>query len=136
MAKHDNAVLATLTALTDQLRGRGALSPLPTGVRLDGKTALVTGANSGLGFGLTVQLARRGARVLMACRSGIPEAGEAAKRASGSSAIEMLPVDLTDFASIHALCDTLRDRGEKLDLVVSNAGLMPRESRETPAGFE
>lgn len=136
MAKHDNAVLATLTALVDQVRGRGGLAPLPPGVRLDGKTALVTGANSGLGFGVTVQLARRGARVIMACRSGIPEAGEAARRESGSARIEMLPVDLMDFASIHALCDTLRDRGEKLDIVVNNAGLMPRESRQTKDGFE
>jgi len=136
MAKHDNAVLATLTALVDQVRGRGAIAPLPADFRLDGKTALVTGANSGLGFGVTVQLARRGARVIMACRSGIPEAGEEAKRASGSQRIEMLPVDLTDFESIHALCDTLRDRGEKLDIVINNAGLMPRESRETKYGFE
>lgn len=134
--KHDNAIQATLTALADQIRGRGAIAPLSPSTRLDGKTALVTGANSGLGFGVSVQLARRGARVLMVCRSGIPEAGEAVRRASGSDRIEMLPVDLTDFASIHALADTLRDRGEKLDIVVNNAGLMPRESRETRDGFE
>ena len=43
--------------------------------RVDGKLALVTGANRGLGKAVASQLAQRGARVIMACRSGIPEAG-------------------------------------------------------------
>ncbi|MFW6050251.1 MAG: SDR family NAD(P)-dependent oxidoreductase [Myxococcota bacterium] len=129
---------ATLAGLTD-LRRRPdphARVALPDEDRLDGRTALVTGASSGLGKAVAVGLARRGARVVMACRSGVPEAADEVRRLSGSDAVDILRVDLADLASVHALCDTLADRGEPIDVLVLNAGIVPRRASTTAQGLE
>ena len=123
-------------AVTDRAAERAEIEPLPASVRIDGKTCLVTGANSGLGKAVAIDLARRGGHVLMACRSGHPDAGEDVKAASGSDRVEMLRVDLSDMRSVHCLCDELRDRGTRIDIAVLNAGVMPRRARRTPQGFE
>lgn len=133
---HDGPVRATITGLVDLLRREDALPAMGPHERLDGKTALVTGASSGLGRAVAVDLARRGARVLMACRSGHPEAGEQVARASGHDRVEMLRVDLADLRSVDTLGDALRDRGRPIDIAVFNAGLMPARSQRTPQGFE
>lgn len=134
--RFDNPVQAALTGLLDRFRG-GELEPRFTdAVRLDGKTALVTGASSGLGFAVAELLAARGARVLMACRSGVPERGEEVKRRTGSSQIEMLQVDLSDLQQVHHLADTLRDRGEVLDVVVENAGVASPKAKRSAQGLE
>jgi NAD(P)-dependent dehydrogenase (short-subunit alcohol dehydrogenase family) len=133
---HKNPVTAILTGLSDMLSNEGKLPPLGDDVRLDGKVVFVTGANSGLGKAVAIDCARRGAKVLMACRGGHPEAGEDVKRASGSDAVEMLKVDLSDLTSVHALCDEMKSRGERVDRVILNAGLMPASSRRSAQGFE
>ena len=138
MATAGNPVSWTLTGLVDLVRvGRDRRRlGLSHGDRLDGRTCLVTGANSGLGLATAVDLARRGGRVLMACRSGIPEAGEEVRRRSGSPMVEMLKVDLSDLASVDALCDELVRREIRVDVLVLNAGVMPARSRLTRQGFE
>lgn len=133
---HRNPFLAVMTAISDRFSRKGQLDPVGFDERLDGKTALVTGANTGLGKAVAVDLARRGAYVYMACRSGHPEAGEEVKRASASQLVEMLPVDLSDLESAAQLCDLLRDKGRPLDVTIFNAGLMPAGTRLGPQGFE
>ena len=133
---HSNPVTAVLSGLLDQRSKDPKVAPVPHGVRLDGRTCLVTGANSGLGKAIAIRLAARGAHVIMACRSGIPEAGQDVRAASGSDKVEMMQVDLSDFDSMTAFCDQLRDRNVTLDVAVFNAGVVPVTSRQSKHGLE
>lgn len=135
---HQGPLRATLAGIWDVLRPDSAptVQPVPEGIRLDGRRVLITGASSGLGLATARALARRGARLLLACRSGIPETAEALRRETGNLEIEMLRVDLADARSVHALCDALRDRAITLDIAILNAGLVPRRARPSAQGFE
>jgi NAD(P)-dependent dehydrogenase (short-subunit alcohol dehydrogenase family) len=132
---HRTTLAATVTAFVDMLNGEPCLQPVDADLRLDGQTALVTGANSGLGKAVATDLARRGARVLLACRSGIPEAGLEIARSSGSQTIEMLQVDLSDLESVARLAGELARREERMDLAICNAGLMPNRPKTTQQGY-
>jgi len=112
------------------------LDPVAPEARIDGKVCLITGANSGPGKAVAIDLARRGGEVLMACRSGLPEAGEEVRRASGSDRVWIHKVELDDLASVHALCDTLRAERRAIDIAVLNAGLVPRRASRSKQGFE
>lgn len=133
---HENPFRAVLSGLLDQRSKEPKVAPVPDSVRLEGRTCLVTGANSGLGKGIAIRLAKRGAHVIMACRSGIPEAGEEVRAESGSDKVEMLKVDLSDFDSMMAFCDELRERNVTLDVAVFNAGVVPVTSRQNKHGLE
>ena len=133
---HSNPLSAVLSGLLDQRSQEPKVEPIPDDVRLEGRTCLVTGANSGLGKGIAIRLAKRGAHVIMACRSGIPEAGEEVRAASESPNVEMIRVDLSDFDSMAAFCDELRDRQVTLDAAVFNAGVVPVTSRTNKHGLE
>ena len=134
--RYDDLGKAIVTAVRNTLRTTSALDPVPGSVRIDGKVCLVTGANRGLGKAVAVELARRGGRVLMACRSGHQKAGEEVTRESGSNAVEMLAVDLSDLRSVHRLCDELKRRNIGIDIAVLNAGLAALRARRTPQGFD
>jgi len=105
-----------------------------------GRTAIVTGANSGLGLSVARELARRGAHVVMACRN--LEKGHAAlqevERAAPRAELELAELDLASLASVEAFALSFRsghgDRG--LDLLINNAGVMAPPRRETADGFE
>jgi NAD(P)-dependent dehydrogenase (short-subunit alcohol dehydrogenase family) len=125
-----------LGAIKQRFGKKKRIGTLTEGERMDGKAILITGASSGLGYATAVQLAKRGGRVIMAVRSGIPDKGEAVKKESGSSAIEMRRVDLSDLASIRLLAEGLRSDGVKLDLLVLNAATVPAHSRQTKQGLE
>ena len=123
-------------ALTDRPGKSTRLPHVPESVRMDGKVVLITGANSGLGKAVAMDSAKRGARVIMACRSGIPEAGEEIKSLTGNKNIEMFHVDLSDLRSVHHLCDELKSRQMRVDITVFNAGLTPAKAIKTPQGYE
>src|SRR5512138_3146606 len=132
--RFDNPVIASLAGFWDRFRKQELESHLTENDRFEGKTVLVTGANSGLGFAIAVEIARRGGRVLMACRSQIPEAGNKVKKLSGSDNIEMRFVDLTSIDSIHAFTNGLKNDGIKLDVTILNAGVTPAKARKTASG--
>lgn len=103
-----------------------------------GRTALVTGANSGLGLETATALAAHGARVLMACRNQEKAAGALrdVRAVATGPAPEIVPLDLADLESVRATSEKLLDDGETLDLLVNNAGVMALPLRRTPQGFE
>jgi len=105
---------------------------------LHDKVAVVTGANSGMGLATTIELANRGARVIMACRSR--ERGEQAReeaiRQSGSDAIELFLCDLGNLASIRSFADTLTAIHPAIDILINNAGVVTLNRETTADGFE
>jgi NAD(P)-dependent dehydrogenase (short-subunit alcohol dehydrogenase family) len=133
---HKNVFTAVTTALVDLFSNKGQLPPLDKNIRLDGKTCLVTGANSGLGKAVAIDLAKKGGHVIMACRGGYPEAAEEVKRESGSDKVEIIYVDLADLNSVIQLCNQLKQRNISLDIAVMNAGLMPLNARKSAQGYE
>ncbi|MTD15692.1 SDR family NAD(P)-dependent oxidoreductase [Nakamurella sp. YIM 132087] len=103
---------------------------------LTGRRAVVTGANTGLGFRTALDLAALGAHVTLAVRR--PERGEQAaeriRRAGAPGGIDVAALDLGDLATVHRFA---RDRSEPVDVLVNNAGLMMVPRREiTIDGFE
>jgi NAD(P)-dependent dehydrogenase (short-subunit alcohol dehydrogenase family) len=132
--RFDNPVVASLAGFWDRFRKQELESHLTEDDRFDGRTVLVTGANSGLGFAIAVEIARRGGHVIMGCRSQIPEAGDKAKKLSGSENIEMRYLDLTKIDSIHGFADGLKNDGVKLDITILNAGVTPAKARKTASG--
>jgi NAD(P)-dependent dehydrogenase (short-subunit alcohol dehydrogenase family) len=134
--RFDNPVVAAMAGLKDYFSKQELENRLSDNDRFDGKTCLVTGANSGLGFALAVEMARRGGRVIMACRRQIPEAGEKARKHSGSADIEMRFLDLSKIGSIHDFCDGLKKDGIRLDVSILNAGVALPKARKTESGLE
>ncbi len=108
-----------------------SLNDLPD---LSGRTAVVTGANAGLGLATTRALADAGARVVMACRDTAK--AERARTDLGSVAdpVSIERLDLADLASVRAFVDRLG--GSPIDLLVNNAGLMAIDFARTADGFE
>ena len=103
-----------------------------------GRTVLVTGANSGLGLHTSLELSRRGARVLMACRN--PERAAAAlarvqAEVPGAQA-ELIELDLSSLASVEVAAKEVASRLDRLDILVDNAGVMAVPRSLTTDGFE
>ena len=105
---------------------------------LSGKTLIVTGGNSGLGFETTRALARRGARVVLACRN--PEkAREAIARLHAENPradVEGMALDLASLASVRAFAKRFLAENDALHGLVNNAGVMALPRCETVDGFE
>ncbi|MFE3830306.1 oxidoreductase [Streptomyces sp. NPDC059092] len=106
---------------------------------LTGTSAVVTGANSGIGAAVSLALARAGALTVLACRD--PERGEdavAAVRAAAPGAeVRLVRLDLADLASVREAAEALtRTVDGQLDLLVNNAGVMALPLRHTADGFE
>ncbi|GAB3857485.1 SDR family oxidoreductase [Nocardioides maradonensis] len=108
-----------------------------TMAELSGKTFLVTGANTGIGKETVRNLAGRGARVVIAGRS--EEKNRAAIREiaedTGNTDLDWIPLDLGDLASVRAAAATFLASGERLDVLINNAGLAGKRGM-TASGFE
>ncbi len=103
-----------------------------------GRVALVTGANSGLGYHTVRGLAAAGTRVMMACRSQ-----DKAKRAAAEiraqlpgAQLTFVDLDLADLESVTRCAEAVSDGCERLDILVNNAGLSTFSRRKTAQGFE
>ena len=119
----------------DRIRERWSAADIPTQA---GRVAIVTGANSGLGFHTSLQLARAGASVTMACRDA--ERGRAAlerlRAAVPAANASLASLDLADLTSVRAFAAGWLAAHERLDILVNNAGVMAIPLRRTAEGFE
>ncbi|XP_035451986.2 retinol dehydrogenase 12-like isoform X2 [Spodoptera frugiperda] len=105
--------------------------------RLDGKIALVTGGNQGIGLETARELAARGARVIIACR-GAEKAAEAIQdivATTGNKQVEYMPLDLSRFSSIRQFAADFNNTYDRLDILVNNAGCSGVKPRYTEDGI-
>ncbi len=103
----------------------------------NGKTILVTGANTGIGWDAARVLAERGARVLLACRNEdkARDAIDRIKVTAPDADLAYIPLDLTSLTSVKAAADQVLEE-ERLDALVNNAGVMVPPKMQTQDGFE
>jgi NAD(P)-dependent dehydrogenase (short-subunit alcohol dehydrogenase family) len=105
---------------------------------LTGKIAIVTGANSGIGYEMARALARKEATVILACRN--KDKGEAAVRQIAQehpeAKAELMQLDLSDLASVHRFADEYTSHYDRLDILINNAGIMATPFGKTADGFE
>lgn len=102
------------------------------------KIAIVTGANNGIGFETAAGMAQAGHHVIMACRS--KEKAERAKAAIltriPTASLEVMLVDLGDFASVRAFASDFRKRYSHLDVLINNAGILLYSAQSNSDGIE
>jgi NAD(P)-dependent dehydrogenase (short-subunit alcohol dehydrogenase family) len=105
---------------------------------LSGRTAVVTGANGGLGFQTALALAGAGAHVVLAARDQSKTTAAVARIAQRypAASLEVVPLDLGDLSVVKAVADKVLAAHERVDLLVNNAGVMAMPQRETVNGFE
>lgn len=102
------------------------------------KVAIVTGANNGIGFETTIGMSEAGYHVVMACRS--QEKAEAARleviKRVASASLDIIVLDLSDLASVHAFAEAFRARYSHVDILINNAGILLYSSRTNGDGLE
>ena len=106
--------------------------------KLNGKTVIVTGANTGIGKAVTKELARRNARVIMACRD-IERANKAAqdiRREIAHAELITKKLDLASFSSIREFANDVKTSEQKLHILINNAGVFGPPFSLTEDGFE
>ena len=103
-----------------------------------GRTAVITGANTGLGYETAAALAGRGARVVLAVRN-LEKGKQAVARitaATPGAEVELQELDLTSLESVRAAAARLRSGHDRIDLLINNAGVMYTPRSTTKDGFE
>ncbi|CAK6951066.1 retinol dehydrogenase 12-like [Scomber scombrus] len=106
--------------------------------RLDGKTVLITGGNTGIGKETAVDLAKRGARVILACRDmdRANKAAEEVRKKSQNDNVIVKKLDLASLQSVRQLAKEILASEERLDVLINNAGVMSCPKWQTEDGFE
>ncbi len=103
-----------------------------------GRVAIITGSNTGIGFGAAAVLAARGAHTVLAVRN-VEKGNDAAariKRASPAATVSVQQLDLTSLDNIRTAADELRATFDRIDLLINNAGVMYTDKASTQDGFE
>lgn len=104
---------------------------------LTGKTYVITGANSGIGYEAARMLGEKGGNIVMVCRS--QSKGEAAQRklaAAVKGNVDLIFMDLSDLASVRKAAEDLRGRHDRIDALINNAGIMMTPQEKTVDGFD
>jgi NAD(P)-dependent dehydrogenase (short-subunit alcohol dehydrogenase family) len=107
-------------------------------MNLTGKTAIVTGSNTGIGYETALDLFKRGAKVYVACRNKEKalHAIERMKAEGGTGELVYELLDLASLQSVKAFADMLLNAESRLDLLINNAGIMIPPQSKTEDGFE
>jgi len=103
-----------------------------------GRTAIITGANTGLGYETAAALAAKGAHVVLAVRN-LDKGAEAARRiqqATTDARVDLQELDLTSLESVRRAAEQLKTDHDKIDLLINNAGVMFTPRSTTKDGFE
>ncbi len=106
---------------------------------MQGKTVVVTGANSGIGLETAAALAAMGARVIVTARNadkGRAAVAAIAPRAGGEAQVQLVVFDLADLSSVRRGAGEILEQAPRVDVLVNNAGLVLSERTETVDGFE
>ena len=105
--------------------------------RLDGKTVIVTGCNTGIGFQTVLNLSKRGARVIMACRN-MKLASKAASEVRNKTmgCVVVYNLDLSSLRSVRECAQEIIECERRIDILINNAGVMVCPYEETEDGFE
>ena len=107
-------------------------------VKLDGKTVIITGANTGIGLETAVDLAKRNARVILACRSverGETAAVEVRKRSGNDNAV-FVQLDLASLDSVRKFAAKILEEEPRIDILINNAGVVNNVYTKSADGFE
>lgn len=106
-------------------------------MNLQGKTAIVTGANSGMGMATVRALSDMGARVIMLCRSE-KRGREALERLNSKKPrdLDLILCDLGDYGSIRTFVSKVKESYDHIDILVNNAGFISLDRQETKEGLE
>ena len=134
--RFDNPIVATLAGVKDFFKKQDLTHHFKDSDQIEGKTCLVTGANSGLGFAVSVELAKRGGKVITACRRQIEASQEKVKVESGCSQVYGKYLDLSKIETIHDFVDGMKNENIKFDILILNAGVALPKARKTDCGLE
>lgn len=105
---------------------------------MQGKTVLITGGNAGIGKATAIGLAKKGARIILACRNKQKgaKAVEEIINKTGHEKVGLTQCDLASFASIRNAVKEVKAKHEKVDVLINNAGIFMSASQKTQDGFE
>ena len=134
--RFDNPVVAALAGVKDFFRKQDLADQLKDTDRIDDKVCLVTGANSGLGYAVAVDLAKRGGKVILANRRNLEISEAKARKASGSDNVYGKYLDLSKIETIHSFVKELKKNQLHLDILILNAGVALPKARKTDSGLE
>ncbi|XP_060076473.1 retinol dehydrogenase 12-like [Ylistrum balloti] len=106
--------------------------------RLDGKTVIITGCNTGIGLETAKELSARGARVIMACRDldRATKACDIVKKFSGNTDISVQRLDLASLDSVRKFAERMNEKEERIDILINNAGVMMCPKWNSEDGYE
>ncbi|XP_023810779.1 retinol dehydrogenase 11-like isoform X1 [Oryzias latipes] len=131
-------VLSAVLAMVVRLQRKGSWDPRACPVQLTGKTAIVTGANTGIGKFIALDFARRGARVILACRS--ESRGSAAvneiRKITGNTNVHLRLLDVSSMDSVREFAKKILEEEKALHILVNNAAVSGLPRQITKDGFE